>query len=333
MFTTIVLGLLVVLAIVSFILIRTFRKIAHRTSDDDYLQAATAAKAVGFLLIGLFVICALFSFTFQVGAKHYGVLTTFGKPSHTDYGPGIHFKMPWEKDISVDGKVKTFGFTNDTNKDDTKGFDEQYPCIPTVIGNGTPTCVNVTVRWQVAEDQASVLYANYGTDDPTDHFGQAVIHAQMLATVPIVMQGYNPIAQLQVLKGQATAASAATASFAPDYAKLSDQAKALLQSRVNGEATIQAVSISSAPLDSVTQAKLSQFNQEQAKSRTALQAIITNTAQATANKKLEASLEKAPGLLTKQCLDELSDAITSKYALPAGFSCFGGSSVVIPGTK
>jgi regulator of protease activity HflC (stomatin/prohibitin superfamily) len=289
-------------------------------------QTKTGGRIAGSIGVVLTLGLALYSCTFMVGAKQYGVLTTFGHPSSHDYGSGIHTKLPWQKDVTVDGKVKTFGFL----KDDTSGLDQHYTCVPTVIGNGTPSCVDVTVRWQVAEDQASVLYANYGTSDPTEHFGQAVIHAQMLQVIPVVMRTYNPITQLTVLKGQATGASAENASFAPDYQALSQQAETLLQSKVNGEATIQSVAISSAPLDSATQQKLSQFIQEQAKTRTALQAIETNKNQARANKQLESSLEKSPGLLVAKCLDGVEDAITKAYALPAGYSCFGGGSVVVP---
>jgi regulator of protease activity HflC (stomatin/prohibitin superfamily) len=327
MFSIIIMVLLIGVIIAGYLFARRYKKGAGDPDDGMFLGIARAGYIVGWVILAVVM---FLSFTFQVGAKHYGVLTTFGKPSGNDYGPGIHLKAPWQKDISVNGRVQVYGFT----KDDTSGLDQHYTCITTVIGNGTPTCVDVTVRWQVAEDQASVLYGNYGqNDDPTDHFGQAVIRAQMLQVVPIVMRSYNPIAQLTVLKGKATGQSAENASFAPDYEVISEQAKTLLQSRVDGEATIQSVAVSSAPLDSATQAKLSQFIQEQAKTRTALQAIETNTNQAQANKELESSLEKSPGLLTKQCLDELSDAITKNYALPAGFSCFGSGSVVIPAAK
>lgn len=326
MIKAILMVVLLLLTIASF----TWASVLHRRPRPGQADDAVAwVRGTGVACAVALVLLAGWACTFRVGAKQYGVLTTFGHPSGSDYGSGIHTKLPWQKDVTVDGKVKTFGFT----KDQTSGLDEHYTCVPTVIGNGTPSCVDVTVRWQVAEDQASVLYANYGTSDPTDHFGQAVIHAQMLQIIPIVMRGYNPITQLTVIKGQATGQSAENASFAPDYDALSRQAQAILQERVAGEATIQSVAISSAPLDSATQQKLSQFIQEQAKTRTALQAIETNKNVAQANAELQRSLEQSPGLLVSKCLDELSDAIAKNYSLPAGFSCFGNGSVVIPGAK
>ena len=296
------------------------------SNGDSDRSSARWTTLGGYAVLVLAVLCLFGSITFKVGAKEYGVLTTFGKPSGTDYGSGLHLKAPWQKAIAVNGRVHIYGFTSKNEG----SLDEHYECINTQIGNGTNSCVDVTVRWQVAEDQASVLYANFGTGDPTDHFGQAVIYAQTRQIVPIVLRSYNPIAQLTVLKGQATGQSLENASFAPDYDAISAQAKTLLQQRVNGEATIQSVAISQVPLDAVTQQKLSQFIQEQAKTRTALQAIQTNTNQALANQKIEQSLERSPGLLVNQCLAGVEDAINKGYALPAGYSCFGSSSVVIP---
>lgn len=306
------------------------RTVYHSEVPPDGSSERSTARwtSIGaYCAIGLAVLSLFASVTFKVGAKEYGVLTSFGKPSGQDYGSGLHFKAPWQKAIAVNGRVHIYGFTAKNEG----SLDEHYECINTQIGNGTNSCVDVTVRWQVAEDQASVLYANFGTGDPTDHFGQAVIYAQTRQIVPIVLRSYNPIAQLTVLKGQATGQSLENASFAPDYDAISAQAKDLLQSRVNGEATIQSVAISQVPLDTVTQQKLSQFIQEQAKTRTALQAIQTNTNQALANEKIEQSLERSPGLLTVQCLNGVEDAINKGYSLPAGYNCFGGSgSVVIP---
>ena len=324
MIKVVLMALLLLAAISLFVWAGLISRRPDRAKSVTVVRSVAAASAIAL------VILTFYACTFRVGAKQYGVLTTFGHPSGSDYGSGIHLKTPWQKDVPVDGKVKLYGFS----ADDSSGFDDSYGCIKTVIGNGSPTCVDVTVRWQVSESQASVLYTNYGTGDPTDHFGQAVIHAQMLQVIPVVMRSYNPIAQLTVLKGKATGRSAESASFAPDYDALSHQAQLLLQSRVNGEATIQSVAISSAPLDPATQQKLSQFIQEQAKTRTALQAIETNKNVAEANKELQTSLSQSPGLLVSKCLDELDDAINKGYALPAGFSCFAGNqSVVIPGAS
>lgn len=301
----------------------SFVKCKPNTNPDDVLFARIA----GGIALVLFVLLLGYSITFQVGAKQYGVLRTFGHPSNHDYGSGIHLKMPWQSDVTVDGKVHTDGYT----AKDPGTYDQHYNCINAQLGNGTASCIDATIRWQIAEDQASVVYANYGSDDPTDHFGKAVISAQFSQVIPIVIRQYNPIAQLTVLKGKATGQSVENASFAPDYDALSKTAQDMMQQRVNGEAVIQSVTISAVPLDTLTTQKLSQFVQEQAKTRTALQAIETNTNQALANQKLETSLEKSPGLLVAKCLDGVEDAITKGYALPAGYGCFSGSgSVVVP---
>jgi hypothetical protein len=148
-----------------------------------------------------------------------------------------------------------------------------------------------------------------------------------------VLRTYNPITQLKVINGQATGTSAEKASFAPDYDKLSQEAQTLMQQRLGGAnppATIQSVTIYGVPLDAPTQQKLSQFIQEQAKTRTALQAIQTNKNVAKANRELQRSLERSPGILVSKCLDVTADAVQAKYQFNAGWSCFGSSSVVVP---
>lgn len=288
-------------------------------------KPARRLRILGAVAVVSALVLTVWACTFRIGAKQYGVLTTFGHPSPHDYGSGLHFKAPWQKDTEVDGRVHT----------DKYSQGGEYSCISVVIGNGTPSCVNATIRWQVNENQASVLYANYGTGDPTEHFRQAVIDAQFLQVVPIVLRTYNPITQLKVINGKATGRSAEVASFAPDYDALSKQAQTLMQQRLGSSppATIQSVTIYGVPLDNATQQKLSQFIQEQAKTRTALQAIQTNRNVAKANRELENSLQRSPGILVSKCLDITADAIQSKYEFNAGWSCFGSSSVVIPGTS
>lgn len=311
----------------------------HRPADsNDDRQLAFYLKIGSAVCVALVVLLGIFACTFRVGAKEYGVLTTYG---HVDgnYPSGIHAKLPWQKAVTVDGRVKTYGFAKDTNNN--SGFDKEYTCLPATLGNGPTTCVDATIRWQITEDQAGTTYANYGsTDNPTDHYGQAVIRAQFRQVVADVVRTYNPIAQLQVLKGQANAQQVANATFAPDYDTLSKTAQTAMQERVGGEAVIQSIAISAVPLDTATQQKLSQFVQEQANTRTAAQKIQTDTNLGLANKKLESSLENSPGLLIKQCLDIVEDARQSDYQLPQTFNCAvlgggGNSSVILqaPGSK
>lgn len=310
--------ILVLLAAGAVLLIRSRRRPGSTPARTRGLQIA----GIGALVVAL--VLTSWACTFRIGAKQYGVLTTFGHPAPRDYGSGLHFKAPWQKDIEVDGRVHTDKYDADGNG--------AFQCIHVVIGNGTPSCVNATIRWQVNENQASVLYANFGTGDPTEHFRQAVIDAQFVQVVPIVLRAYNPITQLKVTNGQASGASAEKASFAPDYDKLSKQAQTIMQQRLgpNPPATIQSVTIYGVPLDSATQQKLSQFIQEQAKTRTALQAIQTNKNVAKANRELQRSLQQSPGILVSKCLDVTADAVQAKYQFNAGWSCFGSNSVVVP---
>src|SRR4051812_22489239 len=102
MFETFLLGLVVILAIVAFVVASSLRRIGTKRNEQEYLDAVPWVRGVGVGILVIALVFAFFAFTFQVGAKHYGVLTSFGKTQSADYGPGIHFKLPWEKDTSVD---------------------------------------------------------------------------------------------------------------------------------------------------------------------------------------------------------------------------------------
>ena len=306
------------------------RRLKRSADPSEFRQDALRThifwtKIGAWVVIGLAVLCITFSVTFRVGSKEFAVLTTYGKVNG-NYGSGIHFRAPWQKSNTVDGKQKTFGFAKDADKAESEGFDKTYTCIPAQLGNGPSTCVDATIRWQITEDQAGTTYQNFGSGNPTDHFGQAVVRAQFLQVIPNVVRTYNPIANLKVLKDSDVSNQVTASSFAPDYDALSKLALEQMQSRMNGEADIKSVTISQVPLDSTTQQKLSQFIQEQANTRTAAQKVFTNAKLAEANKNLEDSLEKSPGLLVKQCLDEVEAAQQGNYSLPPTFNCnlFGG---------
>ena len=63
--------------------------------------------ALGLVLYGVF---ALYKCSFKVEEGHLAVLTTFGRAETSDgkkalktYGPGMHWKMPWQKSVDVSG--------------------------------------------------------------------------------------------------------------------------------------------------------------------------------------------------------------------------------------
>jgi regulator of protease activity HflC (stomatin/prohibitin superfamily) len=283
------------------------------------------------ILVFALLILAL-SWTTRVSAKNAGVLVTFGAVSDRTVGPGLHLKpFPWTKVIEIDGTNQTDRYNGDGKTEDTDNV-TYSACIDVLLGDGGKSCASVTNRWAVNPDRANDAYANYRSDDPTKALRSNVVSTELLSAVQDVIGTYNPLANLQVVKG---AKNAAAVKFTPNYDQLSRDLTAEMQRRLGDDplVTIQKITVSFVPLPADTQRRINQFTGEVANTRTSAQRVQTATQQAAANKALSASLQKAgPDVLTSRCIDVLNEAIDKKYALPAGFNCLGGggSAVVVP---
>lgn len=269
-------------------------------------------------ILGL-VVLALASTT-MVQAKNVGVTTTFGKPTGTK-SSGLGLKLPWQKVTEVDGTIQTDEYNGDN-------------CIYVRIGDGSRSCVTVTNRWEIVDEEADTIYADYRSDDPTQSLRDAVVSTQLKAAVQEVLAAYNPIAELEVVEGS-NAQAASELSFAPDYNQISQDIREAMERRTGNELIdIKDITVSYVSLSGSTQKTIDDFIKAVGETRIAAQAKNTATEQARANEIISDSVNNNPDVLASRCLDILASAAESGYQFPAGFSCFGGGgSVVVPAGK
>ena len=266
------------------------------------------------------ILLASMAFT-TVSAKNVGVAVNFGAVSSDTLSPGPHLKAPWTKVVEIDGTIQTDQYKNDS-------------CIPVTIGDGSQACVTITNRWKIVPKNASGVYEDYRSDDPTLSFKDAVVSTELEQAISETLGTYNPISNLKIVGGDD---SAAEVSFVPDYGQFSAAIEKDMKERLarTGQAEIISITFSHLRLSENTQRKLDDYIAAVGETRIAAQQEETSKAQAAANRELSASVSNDPNVLVSRCFDLLKEAAQSNYTLPAGFSCWpgGGSAVVVPGSS
>jgi regulator of protease activity HflC (stomatin/prohibitin superfamily) len=119
----------------------------------------TAGIALGLVLYGLLV---LYKCSFKVEEGHLSVLTTFGRAETLDgkkrlktYGPGMHWKMPWQKAKDVSMKEQTL----DLNAEEGGGT--------AMADDGTILRLDSFVRYVPVEKELYEFL--FGLERPLDH--------------------------------------------------------------------------------------------------------------------------------------------------------------------
>lgn len=277
--------------------------------------------AVGTLfLVGALITLSCLSF---VGAKNIGIVTQFGKPVDTGTA-GVLWHAPWEGVTEIDGTV----VTNEYYGDD---------CITGKIGDGSSACLYATIRWRINPDKADTIYGDYRDkdDEPTEEFRKAVISTQFKAAVQNVLGAFNPVSALEVIGEDEAATAQKQLDFVPDVDQMGSDLERLMKDRLAKDnlAEIVSISVSGVQISKSTQKTIDEFIAEVGRTRIAAQNRKTSEQQALANKAISDSVNNNPAVLESRCIDALLTAIEKDYGLPAGFSCFGGNSVVLPAAK
>lgn len=296
-------------------------------TKDQSSKLTVAGLASGGVRWGGFIAAAIalviligMCFT-TVSAKNVGVAVNFGAVSSDTLSPGPHFKAPWTKVVEIDGTIQTDQYKNES-------------CIPVTIGDGSQACVTITNRWQIVPKNASGVYEDYRSDDPTLSFKDAVVSTELEQAISETLGTYNPISNLKIVGGDEAAPEV---SFVPDYDEFSKSIEKDMKERLarTGQAEIISITFSHLRLSENTQRKLDDYIAAVGETRIAAQQKETSIAQADANRELSASVSNDPNVLVSRCFDLLKDAAQSNYQLPAGFSCWpgGGSGIVIPGSS
>lgn len=281
-------------------------------------------RLAGVALVLLAVVLVASSLVTRVGTKDVGVVTAFGKPTGRDLPNGLHLKKPWEKVTTLDAAIQPDEFTGED-------------CIEVRIADSSTACASLTIRWHIAEREASTLFQNYRSNNVNETIRHSLVVTQMKAAVNDVLGQFNPLANVNAAANavQDNTQISATPNLDDFSKQIEDQMNQRLAAMNGGRAQIliDSVTMSFLKLADSTQAKINAYQAEVGNTRIAEQQEKTAAAQARANRALADSVSRDPNVLVSKCLDTLEEMVKGGQAVPAGFSCWPGSgaNLVLPG--
>lgn len=325
-------GVLIFLAVVIAVAVVAWRQLSRRGGRASATGRAGAAPvAVGryvgigvVALVVIFVIALVASCITTVGTKDVGVVTSFGRPTGRDLPNGVHLKAPWQKVTEMDAAIQPDEFAGNS-------------CIQVRIGDSSTACADLTIRWHIAQDEASTLFQNYRSNDVNETIRDSLVVTQLKGAANDVLGTFNPLANVNDAAngGQDNTEISAAPNLDQFSQQVEDQMNKRLAAMNGGKAQIliDSVTMSFLQLASTTQAKINAYQAEVGNTRIAEQRQKTATAEAAANKALSASVSHDPNVLVSKCLDTLEEMVKANQAIPAGFSCWpgSGSDLVLPG--
>lgn len=271
-------------------------------------NASTAAFASAMVLLGIAGIIMFFACQVSIQPKQVGVVTTWGKVHEQTLSPGWNWKGPFDKVTEIDATTQTDEYKGDS-------------AIQVRLKDGNTAEIYTTVRWSISEEEASKVYSEFRSDDPTESLRDAMVSTQFKAAANAEFAGFDPLS-LAGIDG----------STPPDYKALADAVKTRMEQETEGLVKVRSVTVSLIKLDKRSQKHLDDYVAQVAKTRTAIEAKETATKQAEANAELADSISKDPNVLVSRCLDLIE---SGDLTPPAGFSCWpgGGGDVVIPSAR
>jgi len=262
------------------------------------------------IVLGFSLIFLLISSFVAVGTKNLGVVQTFGRPTgHLDNG--LHVKAPWSTVVELNDAVQTDTYASDGGSAGKIQGGATDSCVNVRIARQGTACVNVSIRWQIRADGVDFLYRNYKNNNAiTDN----LVLRDLQTDMNQAFTSYDPL-------GIDTNGLSTNKPLSELALQVQNQMKAEIGQYID----VQTVNIPLLNFDGQTQDKINQLQQQVAATRVAQQAQLTAQAQAEANRALAASVSNDPNVLTDKCLNILKEAVDKGQALPAGFSCFSGS--------
>jgi regulator of protease activity HflC (stomatin/prohibitin superfamily) len=273
---------------------------------------AFGASLLRWVVVGLFALAGLFTFLASfnpVTTKHVGVVLEYGKPVD-ERSEGGNFIWPWQKMAEMDASIQT-----DEHVGDAKN--NSLSCVNVRIARQGTACVDIITRWRLKDSAAQSAYRDYRD---FENVRRSLVSGGLQSTGNSLFATYDPLAADD--KGN---------SLTPTNAVLSEEAEEMLRREVGDKIEIISVRVNLVHLDKKTQARLDAFNEETAKTRTAVQAQATATAQAEANKILAASVSNDPNVLTAICFEIWSDLAKEGVQPPAAglAGCWPGGQPVL----
>lgn len=276
----------------------------HGDTRYGWIGSGIAVALVGALFL-------FFGGIRSVPVKSVGVLTSWGHVEG-DLTPGFHWEMPWTKANILDETVQTTSWGN-TPCSAVKGGTG----LTVRIGGQQTACLDATIKWQILDKAAPVLFANYDTSGNVEGtITTSVVQLEFEQVVNQVMGGYNPIQDVSV---NGEAGNSQFSTFAPVI--LRDMRK-----DIGSEIRVEAVILPYLQYDSSTQSRLNTIQQQYAEAAIAKEQIEVNSLQQQAN---DAIGNPTGQQLASECYTIVNNAMKANYQLPATFNCSGSTAGVV----
>lgn len=267
----------------------------RRRNNHEYsAEGKNILQIIGGVVMIVALIITVFASTTIVKPREIGVKVALGKPVGEPLRNGLHLKAPWETVEKLDAAVQ-----NDLYEGQT--------AIPVRLANNGRATVNASIEWQLKEDEALDMFLDYKT------FAKIQINLvdrNFNVALNDVTSAYDPLNANSVANG------------GKDLSTMAEEVKKQVQAKVGNRILIRSVALPIMNFDDPTQGRINELQAETAKTRVAQQKKQTSTAEAEANKILEASVTAET--LTSKCLDIVAESKLS----PIG--CFPGTAGVQP---
>lgn len=284
--------ILAVLAVLSFLF--------GFMADED----SGIAAALGLTL--LTIVFLLISAVTTIPTRTVGVVTSFGRPTEA-LPNGWHWIAPWSSVEKFDASIQTL-------KLDSAG----HNCVTVRLGNQTTACVDVSVQWHINQNANVIdLYKRYRTFDNVE---ENLVHRQLQRAMNIAFEKYDPL----------RAVNGTTDQSGQSLDELARQAENTLRQAVGHGVEIVNLTIPLVHYDGNTEDRLKAYQQALADTRIAEQRKLTAQKVAESNAILAGSTaSRDSGVQYQNCLDMVERVAKVNGNLPAGFSCGGGTPVVV----
>lgn len=277
---------------------------AYIAMEDD--ESKSVARWAG-IVIGSMALLVLGTGCFTVvSTRMDAVQTGFGRPVGSVLNNGLHLKAPWTITHEMDGAIQIDKYSQSPGSKDGDDNDHR---IKVRLGNSSTARADVSVRWQMRQNAAGELFAQYKT---FDNVRTNLVERNLAVALNDVFATFDPLAphNLEV-------------SPFPDLAK---QAAEILRNTVTDRGTkvfdqidVIDVNVPTIGYDGDTETKINAINQQRADTARAIEQQRTNEEQAKANNNLRASISNDPNLIANNCIQ----AALSKGISP--FGCWPGS--------
>lgn len=270
------------------------------TTRDELEAAVSWLKLITCVLFVLTVLCTSTASVYTVTTKNVGIVTTFGKPDGTRSN-GIQPVWPWQKITEMDAAIQTDNY-----------LEKEKDCLTLRMAHQATACWDTSVRWRLREKNADAVFQDYRV---FERVGPDLVKRDLVRVMNDELTTYDPLAVDK--NGN---------SIAPSSSTLSEKVTTALRRAMGDRIEVLNVQVMVPHFDSVTQGRINSLQAQIAQTRIAKEAQATADAQATANKKLAASVSRDPNVLVDKCLNTLGEMVQKGQPIPAGFTCWPGGS-------